>query len=98
MLSLHPAEFAVLALLFLSTLKGGNTLRVRLRDYGNLAWHADLRPPYRAALLASEQKTMKRTMYLLAAFDATLAVLAIRLLRHPGRTTRSNRSTLLLVC
>lgn len=78
-----PAEFAVLTVLFLLSVQAGNTLRLRLRDYGNLAWHAGLRAPFRAALLCSEQQTMKRTSWLLLAFDMIFVALAILLDKQP---------------
>lgn len=92
-LAKYPVEFAILALLFLLSLRSGELLRRSLRDYGLLAWHPRLREPFRATLMSTEQSTMRRTAYLLLAFDLTFLTLSMISFGQPDDAAKPLRLT-----
>jgi hypothetical protein len=73
----YPVEFALLALAFAGSYQLGSWLRGQLCDFKMLAWHAQLRRPYRDALLQTEAKRIKLTLKLLVVFDAIFVLLLL---------------------
>jgi uncharacterized protein (DUF2235 family) len=72
----HPVEFALVAVLFLASLRRGQRLRVQLREFALLAWHVRRREPFRRALLASEKQTIIRSVLATLLVDAALFAMA----------------------
>lgn len=59
----HPVAVLALGAAFICSLAIGETLRRRLQDYGLVAWHADMRAPFRRNLLVTQISLKRRSTY-----------------------------------